>query len=77
MILVSNKNCKQIPSQLEEHNIRTQYQHLLHMHSNSEKFCVKIFFKKELYSWCFVISCIYNNKIILKQKEETTKIDYI
>ena len=77
MILVSNKNFKQIPSQLEEHNIRTQYQHLLHMHGNSEKFCVKIFFKKELYSWWFVISCIYNNKIILKQKEETTKIDYI
>jgi hypothetical protein len=28
MILVSKKNFKQIPSQLEEHNIRTQYQHL-------------------------------------------------
>jgi hypothetical protein len=46
------------------------------MHTDSEKLCVKTFFKKELYTWCFVISCIYN-KIILKQKEETTKIDYI
>jgi hypothetical protein len=46
------------------------------MQTDSEKLCVKIFLRKELYTWCFVISCIYN-KIILKQKEETTKIDYI
>jgi hypothetical protein len=78
MILVSNKNFKQIPSQLEEHNIRTQYQHLYYTCIIIVKNSVSKSFSKKNYIPGVLSSLVFTTtKLFLKQKEETTKIDYI